>query len=228
MIKLWISAWSCLNSLAAFRCSSASWEGCILLTITNIPVAAEKSRVEESLSPRREAPAGATVAAAAMVVAVRVIMLMELRRREFQLSRCWPTLLCIWTRSATACRMTWSSGVRVDSTGMIGIGIGSFKHSSSMSLMDDDDVVLGMPGTEIRRLGSFGRWIAAWVFVLEEGENERRDEKACKEAMGGDKKREEREWEWGEFEFEFGGWVLILNWSGRLPDGGSFIDQIMY
>ncbi|GLU23329.1 hypothetical protein SLE2022_393460 [Rubroshorea leprosula] len=50
-----------------------------------------------------------------MVVAVRVIMLIELRRRVFQLSRCSPMLWCISTLSTTASNIAYISKVAMES-----------------------------------------------------------------------------------------------------------------
>jgi hypothetical protein len=71
-------------------------------------VAAVYKRVNDNLRAKRGIPAPPMAAAPAMVAAMRVIMLMELRRRVFQFSRCFLMFVCISTLSATASRMTLS------------------------------------------------------------------------------------------------------------------------
>ncbi|KAJ9689691.1 hypothetical protein PVL29_012401 [Vitis rotundifolia] len=67
-------------------------------------------RVEESLRATRGPP---TLVAAipAMVAAVSVIALIDVKRRWFQLSRCSPIFLCISTLSATASMIAWKGKV---------------------------------------------------------------------------------------------------------------------
>lgn len=72
--------------------------------ISKIPVAAENKRVEDNLRARTPEPPLVT-AMPAMVVAARVIMLVEFRRRVFQLSRWWPIFLCISILSDIASRI---------------------------------------------------------------------------------------------------------------------------
>ncbi|KAJ9689695.1 hypothetical protein PVL29_012405 [Vitis rotundifolia] len=71
-------------------------------------------RVEESLRATRGPP---TLVAAipAMVAAVSVIALMDVKRRWFQLSRCSPIFLCISTLSATASMIAWSLAITIGS-----------------------------------------------------------------------------------------------------------------
>ncbi|KAK7816053.1 hypothetical protein CFP56_000785 [Quercus suber] len=74
-------------------------------SINNIPVAAEYKRVDDNFKAKRGIPMPPVAATPAIVAAVRIIMLMEFRRRVFQLSRCSPMLACISTLSATASKM---------------------------------------------------------------------------------------------------------------------------
>jgi len=65
-------------------------------------VAAQNKSVEDSLRASNGAPEPGHVAARPdMVVAERVIMVIEFKRRMFQLSRCSPTLWCISILSVT-------------------------------------------------------------------------------------------------------------------------------
>jgi hypothetical protein len=61
--------------------------------ISNKPVAAENKRAEDSFKAKSDESEQLVAAAAAtpdIVVAVRVIMFIELKRRVFQLFRCSP------------------------------------------------------------------------------------------------------------------------------------------
>ncbi|KAJ9689693.1 hypothetical protein PVL29_012403 [Vitis rotundifolia] len=90
-------------------------------------------RVEESLRATRGPP---TLVAAipAMVAAVSVIVLIDVKRRWFQLSRCSPIFLCISTLSATASMIAWSLAITIGSEtllteGKVPLVLGSYFFS---------------------------------------------------------------------------------------------------